>query len=323
MANDKTTDSPVLDTSTASVEDWVATHIIGDRFEEFNEKKPENSEEKPSEDEKEDKVKDLEPEAKEEEPEVKPDEEPEKPEETEEAKADPVQKRIDKLTAQKKSAEEEVTKLKESIAEYEKAPKKEIVLTPSPKDPLSDILSVEDLTKRSEAVERMREHCLRNPDGFSYQHEGKEVFVDAAEVREHIVDTDRLLRKDIPARQKWLDTHSQTNAEAKRVFPELFDSRTADYQTAQSMLAQLPELKRIPSYNYIIGCAIQGERLIQSKQNPKKAVAETKKVPTPPTSSAGSVANASKKVATKITSRSSQGDIEQHIMDKYLSNMKF
>jgi hypothetical protein len=313
-------DSGVSDTSNQGLESWIENHILGDLTEE-KEVDPEHSAETPPEED----LEKTEDEPLEEEP-----KEPEEPEtedkepEAEEPKPDPIQKRIDKLTAQKKAAEEKAAELEEKLAKQE--PQKEIVLTPSKADPLSDVLSVSDLEKRTETVERLREHCLRNPDGFTYTQDGKDIFVTPEEVREHIVETDRSLRKDIPARQKWLDQYAASVADAKKIFPALFDSRTAEYQTAQGMLNHLPELKRIPSYNYVIGCAILGEKTIQAnatKAKTAKVDTSKDKVPTTPTASAGNRADASKKSDSKLTSKSTKEDLLNAISDRFLSGVKF
>jgi len=52
---------------------------------------------------------------------------------------------------------------------------------------------------------------------------------------------------------------------ARQVWPELFDNRTEEYQTAQTLLDQFPSIKASPQANYAIGLVIEGARSLQGR----------------------------------------------------------
>ena len=241
----------------------------------------------------------------------------------EEPKRDKVQERIDKLTAQKKAAEEKLIELESKVTELSKGPSKEYIPVPTKENPLADIVDFEGLKSREESVEKLREHCQMNPDGFSYEHDGKEVFVDAAAVRKTLIDTDKLLRKDLPARKEWLNTHAAVNAQAKLDFPELFDARTKEYQLAQEIERNAPELKRFPSYKHLIGKLILGEQALEARNKKSAPPKVEKKAPSIPATSTGTTKTNTTPVTAPKPKSGSKSDAVNYIMDTVLKNIKF
>jgi hypothetical protein len=241
----------------------------------------------------------------------------------EDPKRDKVQERIDKLTAQKKSAEEEATALRSKVEELSKTPTKEYVPVPTKENPLADIQDHAALKIREDTVERLREHCQLNPDGFSYNREGTEVFVDANEVRKTLVETDRLLRKEIPARKQWLETSASVTAQAKIDFPWMFDAKTKEYQLAQNIEQNFPEIKKLPSYKQLIGLLILGENTLNNSKAKKGPVKPGAKLPTPPSSGSGSTKTNTTPTTPMKPKSGSKSDAVNYIMDTVLKNMKF
>lgn len=244
----------------------------------------------------------------------------------EEKPRDKVQERIDKLTAQKKTAEEKLTELQAKVEELSKGPQKEYVPVPTVADPLADVLDFSALQERERIAETVRAQCIRNPDGYSTVVDGKEMFFSAADIREALVETDRLLRKDIPARQKWLEQSSSVTEQAKLDFPELFDARTKDYQLAQNIERSFPDIKKLPSYKQLIGMLILGEKELLARKSKKPVAgkaAETKKVPTPPASSTSTATKTSPKPASSLPKHPSRSDAVNHIMNTVLKNQKY
>lgn len=245
----------------------------------------------------------------------------------EEKPRDKVQERIDKLTAQKKAAEEKHAELELKVAELSKGPQKEYVPVATKADPLADVLDFSALQERERIAEVVREQCIRNPDGYSTVVDGKEMFFSATDIREALVETDRLLRKDIPARQKWLEQSASVTEQAKLDFPEIFDARTKDYQMAQNIERSFPDIKKLPSYKQLIGMLILGEKALLARKGKgtvaAKAGADTKKVPTPPASSTSTATKSSPKPATNLSRNPSRSDAVNHIMNTVLKNQKY
>ena len=253
----------------------------------------------------------------------------EKEEPKEEPKRDKVQERIDELVAQKKTAQEQVAELQAKLEAFEKAPQKEYVPTPTVENPLADVMSLEDLNERESTAEKIRANCLRNRDGFTVtDKDGKEIFYDANAVREALVWTDKLLRKDVPNRQKWLATHSQHNEASKQLFPWLFDARTSEYQYAQSIERNFPEIKKFPEYKHLIGMMIYAEKkLAEEKAATNKVIAKVtgkEKLPSIPAASSTSSTTTKQapKTASKLPVRPTKSDTLNYIMDNVLKDFK-
>jgi hypothetical protein len=241
---------------------------------------------------------------------------------------DKVQERIDELVAKQKTAEEEAKSWKSKVEELEaKGKEKEYILTPTKESPLSDVMSIEDLQKREALIEHVRDTCLRNPGGYTVtDSNGKEVFYDAKDVREALVETDKLLRKDVPARAKWLETHQAENLRAKQEFPWMFDARREEYQIRQNVLRNFPEIRKLPQYESLIGLLILGEKTLnESKSNTKKVTAkpaEVKKVPTPPSQSSTSTTTTkdTPRTSAKLPKNPNRSQAVNFIMDTVLKN---
>jgi len=250
------------------------------------------------------------------EPEVKEEEKKEEP-------VDNVQKRINKLVAQKKSADEKIAELEAKLSES----KKEYVPVPSQEDPLSDVMSLDQLKEKIDIAERAREWAFENPDGGTIKlADGTEHFIDAKEARKMLSTTDKLLRKDAPAREQWIKAEEVNTANAKKLFPDLFNSNHQWNQIAQQWERMVPGIKAIPSYKYVIGCALYGEQMLMAQQNKSKAAKPAPKAaPSSPKPGPGS--STTSKVSSKEVNLpkhgASRAEIEQYIADKVFDGLKF
>jgi hypothetical protein len=241
-------------------------------------------------------------------------------EEGEAPSPDNVQKRINKLTAQKKAAAEEAATVK---SQYEEAQKRlaelesqvneasRPILQPSAENPLADVDTAEALDAKIKSAQEVRRWALRNTDGATVKRpDGTEVYVDADEVKNYLIRADDVLTVHAPARREWLSQRQPAVEAAKNLFPDLFKKGSALNQAYQATVKQAPELLRLPQHEYWVGLALYGEQQLMAKQaaSNAKAAASKKvssnkiaKTPTPAnpisapkTSTTGAVSKAAK-----------------------------
>jgi len=198
--------------------------------------------------------------------------------ETEPADKSKVQKRIDTLTAQKKdlqgqltAAQAELTTLKSGGAK----PGQPIALVPLPEDPLSHLTAPEDVDAELDRARKALAWCKANRNGGTVPKAGgsSEVQELSAEEVEAIRDEQEAILEHAPRRKDWIRAYQQSNAEARKAWPDLFQSADAKAFVAE-MIKQVPGLARHPHHEMIIGDALAGAQLRTGKL---KAVAVGKK----------------------------------------------
>lgn len=282
-------------------------------------------------------------EATEEQEESEEDEEPEAEDKDhgDEVPKDKVQKRIDKLVARQKEAEEkaaavsaEMEQLKAAKAELEAQLNQTTrpVLSPSADNPLADVDSEEALDQRVQNAQAVRRWALQNSDGATVKKpDGSEQFISAEEVKDYLIKADDILVTHAPARRAWLAQRQPAVEAAKNIFPDLFKAGTDMNRAYQATVKQAPELLRIPQHEYWVGLALYGEQALMSAQKAKqaKAAAEKKvsskksevKPPTPakPVSATKSATKGSTAAKTRILSGSATlDDIEAFVSEGLL-----
>lgn len=232
-----------------------------------------------------------------------------------------VQKRIDKLTAKRKEAEEKAqtleteysaakTKLAELEAQVNEASRP--VLQPSADNPLADVDTEEALQAKVKSAQEVRRWALKNGDGATVRRpDGSEVYVDSDAVKEYLLKADDVLTLHAPARQQWLAQRQPAVEAAKNLFPDIFTKGTALNTAYQATVKQAPELLKLPQVEYWVGLALYGEQQLIQKQEAQKAKASAAKkvssakseakLPTPasPVSAAKSATKTSSKDAAK------------------------
>lgn len=221
-------------------------------------------------------------------------EEPEDSEDTaaeepagEEVAKDKVQRRIDKLVAKQREAEEkaqaasaELEQLRSAKADLEAQLNQTSrpVLTPTADNPLADVDSDEALQQRIQNAQAVRRWALQNTDGATIkQPDGTEKFIEAAEVKDYLVKADDILTIHVPARKEWLAQREPAVQAAKNMFPDIFKEGTALNQAYKATIKQAPDLLKIPQHEYWIGLALYGEQALMAKQQAEQAKEKAKK----------------------------------------------
>lgn len=174
-----------------------------------------------------------------------------------------VKKRLAKMAEQKrelKAAKAEAeTKLAALTKELETLRENRIVAAPTPGNPLAGVVSLEDLNQRAAAAKAVRSWCVENIEGGSYQDaKGEIVELSAAEVARRKAYADELLAEHIPARKNWIERRQQAAAEARRVYPTLYQDGKQMAAARQSLLQSIPGLADDPDADIFIGDAVVG-----------------------------------------------------------------
>ena len=257
-------------------------------------------------------------------------------EEAEDVPREKIQRRIDKLTAARKSAEEKATALaaeaeeaKAKVAEYEAQLNEAArpVLSPTADNPLADVDTQDALDAKIKSAQEVRRWALRNTDGATVKRpDGTEVYLDADQVKDYLIKSDDVLTLHAPARQQWLAQRQPSLEAAKSIFPDIFKKGTQMHQAFTATVKQAPELLKLPQAEYWVGLALLGEQTLMAKQGAADAKAkaakkvssskEIAKTPTPanPVSATKSSTNAkSAKGAMRALTGDSMEDIESFV----------
>jgi hypothetical protein len=218
------------------------------------------------------------------------DEETEEGKESEDEAAptqDKVQRRIDKLVAQKKAAAEEAAAVK---SQYEDAQKRlaeleaqvneasRPVLSPSADNPLADVDTPDALEAKIKSAQEVRRWALKHTDGAEVRRpDGSTTYLDAEQVKDCLLKADDVLTIHAPARRQWLAQREPAVQAAKNLFPDLFKKGTQLHEAYQQTVKQAPELLKIPQVEYWVGLALYGEQQLMAKQATEQAKAKAAK----------------------------------------------
>ena len=250
-----------------------------------------------------------------------------------------VQKRIDKLTAKRKEAEEKAAALstdyeqaKAKLAELEAQVNESSrpVLQPTAENPLADVDTEDALDAKIKSAQEVRRWALRNTDGATVKKpDGSEVYLDADQIKDYLIKADDVLTLHAPARKQWLAQRAPAVEAAKSIFPDIFKKGTQMNQAFQATVKQAPELLKLPQAEYWVGLALYGEQQLMARQQATAAKAkaadkisskksEAKSVPTPagPVSSQKSATKdkGGKQAAARLFERGDRDSLENFAM---------
>lgn len=195
-----------------------------------------------------------------------------------------VQKRIDKLTARAKEAEEranavfqENEAIKQRLQELEQK-----VTEPAPvqsgDNRFIDVWDAEKLKHEKAIAYNLVEWCEDNRDGVEVN--GTEYTAD--QIRAIRKNAKRSLDIQIPEREAFLAHYNQVKPQVEAAYPFWKDRSSTEYTEAQQILRVLPQLKTHPEYQVWIGDALEGRKARLNKQSEKKVPVTAKVAPKQP-----------------------------------------
>jgi len=109
---------------------------------------------------------------------------------------------------------------------------------------------------------------------------------------------ERHLRDHIPARRKFIKERTEALGAARTEFPQLFDTRTAEYQELEWVKKTYPQLRTVPALERFVGFALEGMAARRKAAEAAKAQAGKAEVKT--------AANTPPKAAADTTETASQ-----------------
>ena len=224
-----------------------------------------------------------------------------------------VQQRIDKLTAQKREALEQLDDLKAQLeAAKAAAEAKPPVIFKDPDNPLSSFTDAAALEAEIAKAQAVLDWTDDHRDGGTVTVAGEEKYYDADAVKQ-IRANARALVKAGPKQQEYIRVREATLPEAKAFYPEFFQQGTSAHQFLQATLKQYPSIVSFPNWELIVGDAFAGQQLRmarveqmqkrasadKTKKAPATKAAATDKVPKTPTPSASPKVSASSSAALR------------------------
>lgn len=207
-----------------------------------------------------------------EEPAAEPEPQPEAEEEAEKEEVPTsVQKRIDKLTAQKHQAIEKAEALELKVKELEGKVAQVAPLVPTPDSPLADVDTAQDLSKRLADAQKVKTWSLEHLDGGEVEDgKGGTTFFEGPKVKQLLAISEALITQHIPDRRQYLETRAHFENEARTFYPNLYKAGTEENQTLNTWTKIFPEVRKFPDYQLIIADALVGQKMRLAKQKAAK-----------------------------------------------------
>ena len=199
-----------------------------------------------------------------------------------------VQKRINKLVAAKKAAQAELEAQKSRLSELQKE-----LETAKSSAPAKQV-DVSDVVERLSTIEQVKEErqraldvilwCEENPDGGVITlPDGSERDLTDQEVRSMKRLAIRRKEIELPAREEYLQQQTYVDGEVVKDFPWWSKPETEEYQTAQQILREFPELKkRRADWKHVAGLLVMGIKAYGEKKAQRKPAAPIKRAPAQP-----------------------------------------
>lgn len=178
-----------------------------------------------------------------------------------------IKKRISKLNAKRKEAEDALRKAKEEIEELRVS-----VSNPKPTgdkgdNPFAHVMREEDLSSAAEKARKVRDWVEENPYGGTItKSDGTELEIDEREARRMKVQAMRDLEVNIPAQHANIQARKRFDPLAEQHYPWWKKKDSTEFKTAQALIQNFPELAKFPDYKLVVGDFIFGMSARQSRQ---------------------------------------------------------
>lgn len=221
--------------------------------------------------------------------------------ETENAEPEPsnVQKRIDKLTALRKTAEEQVESLKKEVEDY----KSKLSSLDTERDrplktqenPFSNLISSEEIKSEYEEARMIKYKCEASPEGFSVG----ETYFDSEQVRNMKINAMQAMEIHLPRQMEFVKAREHWKPLAQEAYPWLKNKESNEYKLAQQVLKTFPQFKNFPDYEMFIGDYVRG---LTARTNVAKKIAPKQ----PPQLSVKTVSSPANQSRSDISARSAE-----------------
>lgn len=230
-----------------------------------------------------------------------------------------VKKRIDKLVAKRREAEQEVERMKAELERLEQEANKPARASEIRKNPFAKLTDTEQVAKEIERAKQIRRWCEMNPDGAVVRNaDGTETEYTAEQVRDIKVKTMDALEEHLPAQLSYINNFRTVEQVASKEYPWWKDKSSKERQIAEAFLQHFPEITRFPDYKMVLGDYIRG---VKARESAKRSNVVTK-VPSQPKSSGMPVSQPQGKAAqdsmTRFRSSGGKEDLSDIIASRFL-----
>ena len=228
----------------------------------------------------------------EQEPEEEPDEtdtdaeekvEPEKPEDK--GQPDKRQKRINRLTRQKKELEDRLDSVaaeNHQFREYFGKLQQGIIrgqnAVPVGTGRLAHVMDEQQLGQEVAQAQGVIEWCEANADGVTTGEGDNQKFVEPNEIAQWRRAAEKVVL-NAPERRDQIRGFTQARAgfdqTAHQIWPELFDRSSKEHQEASALLATFPQIALLPQASLAVGLVLEGIKSVQARQAKNGNAADT------------------------------------------------
>ena len=222
-----------------------------------------------------------------------------------------IQKRIDRLTAEKHELREERDAVRAELEALRKqAEAKPAVVTVDPENPLSSVTDAVALEERVTQAQAVLDWADENREGGSVTVDGEEKFYDAEAVKRIRANAKEVV-KAAPKQRSYLEQRARVLPEAQAVYPDFFKAGTTAKAFLDATVKEYPWITRIPTWELVVGDAFVGQQMrmarieqMQRKQgsgkaNKSPAAAEAKVHKTPAPAARPKVSSSSEAAALR------------------------
>jgi hypothetical protein len=179
-----------------------------------------------------------------------------------------VQKRIDKLSALRREAEEKAQKLENELAELKRQKAAPISTPNNPYGHLEDRASIE---AEYEKMRNVRLFCERFPDGYYPEDGGQPISKDR--ITETKVNAIRAIEEFLPRQAEYLESREVVKNETRKEFSWLNDPTDERTVKVNRFIQAVPEIKRYPDYEMYAAHMVNGMTSYKAqKANAQKGV---------------------------------------------------
>ena len=233
-----------------------------------------------------------------------------------------VQKRIDKLTAKRKQAEEEaenlrkeVETLKQAVTESQQASARNENSVTDASNPFSTLKSKAEVDKEVEQARWLRYKCMENPNGFIL---GESEY-GPEDVSRMLVNSTKAIEEHLPKQLARIEVEEKIKPIAESTYPWWKAPQSQEYQMAQQILRTAPELKKFPDWQMWVGDAIAGMKAREAASKPTQAQKKAPVQPVRPTATPvklGKTEATAKQAVSRFAKSTSADDLAKVLLSK-------
>lgn len=186
-----------------------------------------------------------------------------------------MQKRLDKLTALRREAEERAKKLEDEVSDLKRS---KAVAAPVSNNPYGQLESAGDIQAEFERQRKIRLFCERYPDGY-YPESGESISKES--IAKSKVKALIAIEEQLPQQMDYVQNFNQAKKLANTEFKWLSDPTDDRTAKVKAFVDAVPEIKRFPDYEIYAAHMVSGLTSYQAQKARSKQPQE--RVPMQPT----------------------------------------